>query len=38
MIRDDSAHEANDVSFVGILIISLFSMTIGVLMGFLLAS
>jgi hypothetical protein len=38
MIANDSAHETNDVYFAGILIISLFSMIIGFLTGFFIAS
>ena len=37
MSVNDTAYEANDVGFAGILIIAIFSMTIGVLIGFLIA-
>jgi hypothetical protein len=34
---NDSAYETNDVGFAGILVIAIFSMTIGVLTGLLIA-
>ena len=37
MIANDSDHETNEVVFAGILIIAIFSMIIGVLMGYLIA-
>ena len=37
MLANDSVHETNDVGFAGILIIAIFSMMIGVLMGFMIA-
>ena len=38
MIANDSAHDANDICFAGIMMISSLSLSIGLLLGFLIAS